>query len=197
MKKILLLSSLCAMSSFTLADNIGENYEKGGVILGGSASFSGDEYDKWSNLNSNVSFLIADGFSLGLGADRYKIASKTTEDSFSRTSISTTIDYSFGYDPMATTGVAFSVGTSVGYRMYGLNDDTVIHPDMFGGPHFKIDYFLSPRISVYSQISRYTSFDLNPDIIEVEDAIYTSNTLTFGLSYSFANKDITLDNMSK
>ncbi|WP_422381185.1 hypothetical protein [Marinicellulosiphila megalodicopiae] len=196
MKKLLLIASLSAISTLSVADNIGENYEKGGFILDGYGYLSSNEDYKSSSFYGSTSFLVADGLSFGVNLGKYKYSSKLSDYYSGDVTIGTSIQYAFGYDAAADTGLVYSLGTSVSYQMNS-NDTDTANPEMLGGPFFRVDYFLAPRISFYSRVNRFTSISLDPNIVEFEDAIYYIDSISFGISYSFANKDITWNNVTK
>ncbi|MBU8912991.1 MAG: hypothetical protein KOO61_03140 [Spirochaetales bacterium] len=181
MKRFLIAVSLLALSGFVVcADNIGENYEGGGVVYGGSGYLylSLDGY--WSaSLDPWVSFLVADGFAAGVGIGAY--TNSISEKTFR---VSPSVSYAFGYDPDATAGPAHRVGLGTEYRIF---------IDEFGDsssngsltPFYAFYYFVAPRIAPYVEITGvaidYSSWG------GVGVSAYLN--VSFGMSFYLPNRD--------
>ncbi|MCJ8314779.1 MAG: hypothetical protein HRU38_18365 [Saccharospirillaceae bacterium] len=192
MKKLIIIAGICSLSGLSMSANIGENYEAGGFKLGGSASVNAKDGSSSWNLNPNIDFFVFDGVTVGFGLDTtLAINSWGTSDSY--VGLSTSLGYSFGYDSLAQTGLVYSVGGAgwlSSYNYNGTRGDLNVSISTFA----RADYFLTPRISVYG-ITSPLYIDLTVD--EGQDAIYTNFNLRVGLSYSFAKKDQTWNNVSK
>ena len=140
----LTLTMLCA--GVSMADNIGENFEPGGVALGGYLrySLSLDTIERHLVVHPTVDFLVARGVTLGLYGD-FRVDFGIYDD----VAIGSDISYTFGYDPEATSGMAYAFGLSGEVASYQIS---LFRPDdvevITVAPSFSIDWFANPRLSI-------------------------------------------------
>ena len=193
MNKILLIATICSVSSLSTAASIGENYEEGGFIVNGYASISSNESRTRLYSSGGAAFLVAEGISIGFGSGLNHSNYKDSDMTSTTFSLNTSLAYTFGYDPLAETGLAYTAGFS-GYLSKYSSGDVKYDANLGLSPYFKVDYFLTPRISVYGLTQ---PIDINLTAGDGEDFFDAEFALSMGISYSFANKDIKWDNVTK
>lgn len=70
---ILVLLSLFMFSGIVFADNIGENFEAGGIVLSGSGYYYNDLEDYWAfSFHPYMEFFLVDNLAFGIGLDIYR-----------------------------------------------------------------------------------------------------------------------------
>ena len=180
MKRFLILVFLLALSGFVVcADNIGENYEGGGIVLGGSGYVYLSLHGYWSvSVDPWVDFLLADGITAGLGLDTYMNSNGEWGDS-----LHPSVSFAFGYDPDATSGPAHRVGLRSGVGLGGTSFSDVFFDIGWIEPYYTFYYFVTPRIAPYVQL-RAVTVDFVGGI-----ALDTYVWLGFGVAFHVPNKD--------
>ena len=185
MKRFLIVVFVLAVSGLAVcADSIGENYEGGGTIYGGSGSIFLNLDGVWSvTLDPYVSFLLADDFAAGLGLDTYL---KSNGDK--GLSLLPSVSFVFGYDPDATTGPAHQVGLRSGLRMRGNSGTEFSLHSGWIEPYYTFRYFIAPRIAPYVQVEAVTLNFVGGITLD------TYVRLSFGMSFHVPNKDAVISN---
>ena len=188
MKRFFIIVSLLTLSGFVVcADNIGENYEGGGTVFGGSGYIylSLDGY--WSvSVNPWADFLLADGVAVGLGLDTYMNSNGQWGDS-----LHPSVSFVFGYDPDATSGPAHRVGLRSGFGLGGTTFSDVSFDFGWIEPYYTFYYFVTPRIAPYLQLQALTVGFVGGITLD----IYVR--LGFGMAFHMPNKDRVLGSARK
>lgn len=184
MKKGLILVLLVLAVAFSAtAQTIGENFEGGGAIVGGSGSFFADLDGFWFfSASPWVEFLVSDGLSVGTGVGAYVNSAGTL-----RFNVSPYLALYFGYDAEAESGPVHQVSVNSNVEYEISEDDSSF--GIFLTPRYRFNYFFTPRIAGYLQASAVS--------LALVDAVDVSTYLSvqFGLSFYLPNRDIVVSNL--
>ena len=185
MKRFLIVVFVLAVFGLAVcADSIGENYEGGGTIYGGSGSIFLNLDGVWRvTLEPYVNFLLADDLAVGLGLDTY-----LRSNGDKGLSLLPSVSFVFGYDPGATTGFAHEVGLSSGLGMRGNSGSEFSFNSGWIEPYYMFRYFIAPRIAPYVRVTAVTLNFVGGITLD------TYVSLGFGMSYHVPNKDAVISN---
>ena len=134
----------------SMADNIGENFDAGGVALGGCLRFAIADLHQYLYLRATASMLVVRGLALGLigEIDFY-------DSEYGDVVLGSELSYTFGYDPDASSGLAFTIGVSVqavSTLVTGIYGEEYRGEYIAAAPSASIDWFVNPRVSVQATV---------------------------------------------
>lgn len=167
----------CVTLAGTVSAGIGENFERGGIWLGGDAWATVRDIGKESSQTSFLvklqqNFYVVDNLSLGLSESYYRWGS--SEDVVS---LLGSVGYTFLKNPEASQGVAHTVNLGLGGSIWSnyesLNSFNV-------KPSYTFEYFVSDRIAPY--------FTAGPAIEIFKDKTKTDLNMGLGLAIHFPTK---------
>jgi len=187
----LVIIGFATISSLSIADNIGENFETGSFLLNGSSNIYFSEDSTIFYAGAGGSVFVKEGVSVGLALNSSNYYERNADVSWNSLSIGVSPDYTFGYRKDAQTGFAFTVGSSLNYVLPIFEEIDSVNFNI--EPHFTSSYFISPRASLY--VKAYAPIGIQLGEESSSDLYYSG--LKFGLQYSFARKDITWNNVGK
>lgn len=179
--------------SFAAGQTIGENFEGGGVVVGGSAEFFTRFDDYWNvNVNPWVDFLVADGVAMGGGLSAF-----FDVDEYLEIGIYPSFSCVLGYDPDAQTGPAHMLALWPSITVVG---DDVRGPEPRWNtlyeltPAYRLMYFVAPRIAVYAQVTGLTLYHV--DFYGwIDNGLATYLDIDIGIGFHHPNKDLVASNM--
>ncbi|MDA3811720.1 MAG: hypothetical protein PF518_15485 [Spirochaetaceae bacterium] len=157
------------------ADSVGENFEAGGIQLGGSGSYynSLDGYSSF-RINPFVNFFVVDNFSFGAG-----LVFNTNSNEEKNLSVYGSFAYSLVADPSAGTGFVGQMGMGMGY-----NNDLDGYGYFYFEPYVNAYYYITPRIAPYIGFRAITFF-----VDEYGFDMSTYINVSFGIVFSIPTKD--------
>lgn len=181
MKKFLIVFLAIILSSFAFADSIGENFDAGGVQIGGSGYYYETSDSYWAfNLNPTVTFYFLDNLYYRTGLDIYL---NDYEDNYLDLSLGA--GYTFVFSPSATRGSVLAAGFNSYMALpFWENDMTYILT-----PYLEFLYFLTPRIAPYVTLNL-----IRLNLISDYDLVSTYLKVSFGISFYMPVKDKVLIN---
>lgn len=182
MKRLLVVVVVfCCLVIGVGADTIGENFEGGGVVIGGSGYFYTNLSGYWEfRVAPWMDFLVYDGFAPGLGVSFY-----TDSDGDLTIGITPDVSYTFGYNPDATSGLAHTVGLSSSMQFSGGSTWVSLYP------WYRLYYFVAPRIAPYLYLEA-VSLQLSGGV-SFNTYIYVG----FGMAFLLPNQDRVISNARK
>ena len=176
--------------------NIGENFEKGAFSLSMSSQiYKGKGVTRIYSAEGGEYYFMK-GLSAGLELDStFNFHQDSIDNDYTMT-FRPNFRYTFGYDPTAQKGMAYSaiLGTSFSFGDSN-NPNTIVYNSAYLSPSLRADYFIASRASFYAELHT-TSFTIYSDYEDEYEAM-TGNEfeserafwLRFGLSYTFAKSD--------
>ena len=189
---------LVLFTAFVSAQNsIGENFEAGGLVVGGSGYF-------YTNLEGYFAagaspyfeVLAADGLAVGVGLDLDADAD-TAGAGFQDFDLrfDAWLEFVTGYRATAPSGPASAIGVtlSLDYLTDLQLGDTVVGAVLW--PHYTFYYFVAPRVAPYVRIRGFRLYfgDYSWEAFTAD--LYLD--ITIGLSFHHANKDIAIGRRTK
>ncbi len=155
MKKTLLFAASIAITSTGFAGTIGENYEASGFSLGGYTSFYSPADSEFSRFtfSPNATFFPKQNLAISTGLFFQSEGFSGAKDKYTELSIGAS--YVFGYDEMAQTGLAQQVGASAYRGSYTDSAGNKYDPVLFITPYYRVDYYLTERVSLYSRLELF------------------------------------------
>lgn len=220
-KRVLIVGVVFLLTAGICSASIGENFEKGGVSIGGGIFFFYDfwtlfdkdnEYNYWYlYLSPRFDFFVADNLSLNVNPYfRYTREHESDEDIYKSMyyGISTGLSYAFVRNPEAQTGLVPSIGGELGFRIVPGVDDTIggvkdedkdLSLWLTLGPTFELYYFVTHRISPYLRVEPMFWYRLvyKNDAGEKQDLDFNERltmdlSIALGITWHIPNKDISI-----
>lgn len=176
-RTVIVVMVILGAATMASAQTIGENFQGGGIVVGGSGYVYSDLESYWSaRVSPFMDYLVQDGVTVGAGASVFMDSASTLQISFTPNA-----SFVFGYDPAAETGLAQQVSVNAGVTYYSDADTQFTSVSLT--PRYRLMYFLSPRIAAYGELSAvslqlYETFSLS-----------TYARIAFGLSFHIPNAD--------
>ena len=182
-RTVIVVMVILGVATMASAQTIGENFQGGGIVVGGNGYVYTDLESYWSaRVSPFMDYLIQDGIAAGAGASLFIDSASTLQ-----ISVTPNASFAFGYDPAAETGLAQRVSVDAGVTYYSDVDTQFTSVSLT--PRYRLMYFLSPRIAAYGDLSAvslqlFETFNLS-----------TYAQIAFGLSFHLPNADRVVESL--